>query len=513
MAPSRNRAPTKGLRLPKQEIGPPPSINRCSTGIYGLDDVLHGGFPRGHTYLIEGDPGAGKTTVGLQFLLTGAELGEKGLYVTLAESRRELEIVAASHGLSLAKIEIFQLSPPDMGTEPGEQYTVFHPAEIELADVMQSVFRKIEETAPARVVIDSMAEFRMVVREPVRYRRQIMSLKQFFAGRDCTALLLDDRSPKDHDVQLQTLTNGVIRLENVSREYGIKRRRLEVLKLRASAFREGYHDYVIERGGIRAFPRLISAEHHVGDASKGPILSGMEELDRLLGGGIDRGTSTLLLGPAGSGKSSICSKFVASAAERGEAGAMFTFDEIRDSLLQRSKGLGIPVAKHVESGRIHLQQVDPAELAPGEFIHRIRQGVDKSGWKIVVIDSINGLLNAMPGEKTLAVQLHELLSYLNQMGVATFLVVGQLGILGTGITAPMDVSYLADNVLLLRYFEATGQVRQAVSVVKKRSGPHERTIRELVMRQGEFRIGEPLTDFDLVLTGIPHYTGNEKPLL
>ncbi len=487
-------------------------INRCSTGIYGLDDILHGGFPRGHTYLVEGDPGAGKTTVGLQFLLAGVAQGEQVLYVTMAESRRELEIVARSHGFNLEKIEIFQLTPPDMGTAPDEQYTVFHPAEVELADVMQSVFRKIEEKSPARVVIDSMAEFRMVVREPVRYRRQIMSLKQFFAGRDCTALLLDDRSPKDHDVQLQTLTNGVIRLENVAREYGIKRRRLEVLKLRASAFREGYHDYLIERGGLRAFPRLISAEHH-SPTAQGLLLSGMPELDALLGGGISRGTATLLLGPAGSGKSTICSKFLTTAAQRGETSALFTFDEIRQSVLTRSAGLGIPIAEHIENKRIHLQQVDPAELAPGEFIHRIRRGVEDQNWSIVVIDSINGLLNAMAGERTLTVQLHELLSYLNQMGVATFLVIGQLGILGTGVSAPMDVSYLADNVLLLRYFEARGEVRQAVSVVKKRSGPHERAIRELVMRKGEFRIGEPLKDFDLVLTGLPQYTGNEKPLL
>lgn len=488
-------------------------IVRCSTGIYGLDDILHGGFPRGHTYLLEGDPGAGKTTVGMQFLLTGVNAGERVLYVTMAESRRELEIVAGSHGLVIDKIDIFQVTPPDMGTSPNEQYTVFHPAEVELADVMQSIFRKIEETNPARVVIDSMAEFRMVVREPVRYRRQIMALKQFFAGRDCTAILLDDRSPKDFDVQLQTLTNGVIRLENVARDYGIKRRRLEVLKLRASAFREGYHDYVIERGGIRVFPRLISAEHQNPVNPKPSVLSGSPELDELLGGGIDRGTSTLLLGPAGCGKSTICSKFVATAAERGEAGALFTFDEIRNSVLTRCAGLAIPLEPHVNSGRVHLQQVDPAELAPGEFIHRIRHGVEENGWKVVVIDSINGLLNAMPGEQTLAVQLHELLSYLNQMGVATFLVIGQFGIIGSGISAPMDVSYLADNVLLLRYFEAAGAVRQAVSVVKKRSGPHERSIRELVMRKGEFKIGAPLTEFHSMLTGVPQYTGTEKPLL
>jgi circadian clock protein KaiC len=488
-------------------------IARCSTGINGLDDVLHGGFPRGHTYLIEGDPGAGKTTVGLQFLLAGLKEGEKALYITLAESRQELSIVAASHGLSIDDIDIFEVSPPELAAGPQEQYTVFHPAEVELADVMQSVMKQIEATNPGRVVIDSMSEFRMLAREPVRYRRQVMSLKQFFTGRNCTALLLDDRVPEMREVQLQTLTNGVIRLENVPREYGIKRRRLEVLKIRASGFREGYHDYVIETGGLRVFPRLVSGEHPPDQSPATEFASGMPELDDLLGGGVSRGTSTLITGPAGCGKSSIATKFVATAADRGETCSIFIFDEVRQSLLSRCDGLGIPLARHIDTGRVHLQQVDPAELSPGEFIHRIRDGVEQQHWRVVVIDSLNGLLNAMAGERSLTVQLHELLSYLNQIGVVTFLVMAQYGILGSEMNSPVDVSYLADNVLLLRYFEAAGRVRQAIAVVKRRSGPHERTIRELVMRRGEFRIGEPLVAFQGLLTGNLEYLGNEKPLL
>jgi circadian clock protein KaiC len=488
-------------------------MDRCSTGIYGLDDVLHGGFPPGHTYLIEGDPGAGKTTVGLQFLLAGVAQGEKVLYVTLAESRPELEAVAASHGLSLDGIDIFEAAPRELGTTPDQQYTVFHPAEVELADVMESVLHKIEELGPARVIIDSMSEFRMLAREPVLYRRQILSLKQFFTGSNCTALLLDDRTPQQAEIQLQTVTNGVVRLENEAREYGIRRRRLEVLKLRASGFREGYHDYIIQRGGLRVFPRLVSGEYSQNGKLNGIVASGIQELDDLMGSGIARGTSTLVTGPAGCGKSSICAKFVATAAARGEASAVFTFDEVRQSVLQRCTGLAIPLREHVDSGLVHLQQVDPAELSPGEFIHRIRQGVESKDWKLVVIDSLNGLLNAMAGERALTVQLHELLSYLNQLGVATFLVMAQYGILGTSMDSPVDVSYLADNVLLLRYFEAAGEVRQAISVVKKRSGPHERAIRELVMRRGQLRIGEPLNAFQGILSGSLRYLGNEKPLL
>lgn len=486
---------------------------RCSTGIYGLDDVLFGGFPTDHVYLIEGDPGAGKTTLALQFLITGVKNGEKGLYVTLAESRQELEMVARSHGLSLDGIDIFEVTPPDLATSPEQQYTVFHPGEVELADVVQSILKQIEKLGPARVIIDSMSEIRMMAREAVRYRRQMMALKQFFTGRQCTALLLDDRVPEHREVQLETITHGVLRLESLPREYGIKRRRLEVLKVRASGFREGFHDYIIEPGGLRVFPRLISSEHHANGGLPAFLPSGVKELDQLFGGGVTRGTTTLVIGPAGSGKSSITANFAAAAGERAESGAIFIFDEGEQTYLARCNGLGFSLQPHVASGRIHFQQVDPAELSPGEFIHRIRNGVDRNGWRVVVIDSLNGLLNAMPGELSLIVQLHELLAYLNQMGVSTFLVMAQYGLLATDVSAPVDVSYLADNVLLLRYFEAQGHVRQAISVVKKRSGMHERTIRELILRDGELRVGKPLEEFQGVLTGVPEYQGGMKPLL
>ena len=486
---------------------------RCATGIYGLDDVLLGGFPAHHVYLVEGDPGAGKTTLGLQFLATGVRNGEKALYVTLAESRPELQAVADSHGMSLEGIEIFEVQPPELATAPEQQYTVFHPAEVELADVVQSILHKIEEYSPGRVVIDSMSEIRMMAREMVRYRRQMMALKQFFTGRRCTALLLDDRVPEHREVQLETITHGVVRLESLPREYGIKRRRLEVLKVRATAYREGYHDYIIEEGGLRVFPRLVSGEHHAGQREHKVLPSGLAELDALFGGGVMRGTTTLVLGPAGSGKSSITANFAATAAERGETGSIYTFDEVTNAYLQRCAGLGIPLAKHLEAKKIHLQQIDPAELSPGDFIHRIRGGVESQKWGIVVIDSLNGLLNAMAGEQALIVQLHELVAYLNQMGVATFLIMAQYGILGSGVGSPVDVSYLADNVLLLRYFEAHGQVRQAISVVKKRSGAHERVIRELMFSKGEMRIGKPLDQFQGVLTGTPEYRGGAKPLL
>ena len=488
-------------------------FKRLSTGVAGIDDILHGGLPQGHVYLIEGDPGAGKTTFAIQFLLEGLRLGEKVLYVTLAETSNELQQVAASHGLDLDELRIFQVTSPDLYARPDQQYTVFHPSEVELADVMQSVLDKVEETDPQRVVIDSMAEFRMLAREPLRYRRQVLNLKQFFTGRKCTVLLLDDMTSERRDIQLQSIAHGVIRLENVPREYGIKRRRLNVIKIRATKFREGYHDYVIETGGLAVFPRLVSGEHTSAKSDRGQLQSGLPELDGLFYGGIGRGTSTLIMGPAGCGKSTICAKYAVTAAQRGEASVIYTFDEVRESVLDRCEGLGMPITQYVDSGMIELVQVDPAELSPGEFINRIRKGVEKRNWRLVIIDSLNGLLNAMSGEQALSVQLHELLSYLNQVGVAGFLVMAQYGILGHGMSSPVDVSYLADNVLLLRYFEAQGAVKQAISVVKRRGGAHERTLRELVMRDGKVTIGGPLSEFEGVLTGTPKYFGDRKPLM
>ena len=485
---------------------------RLSTGIPGLDDILHGGLARGFLYLIEGNPGAGKTTIALQFLIAGAARGEKGLYLSLAESEEELRHVAASHGMNLDNVEIYKIAPPEIAGEIGQQYTVFQPAEVELADVLETVLDKVRTVRPSRVIIDSMSELRMLARDSLRYRRQVLSLKQFFEGQDCTTLLLDERFRDNMDSQVQTIAHGVISLEVLQRNYGITRRRLEVMKIRASSFREGYHDYVIVKGGVLVFPRLVSGEHRGVKVEPDNLPSGVEELDQLFYGGVQRGTSTLIAGPTGSGKSTLCSQFVLSAAKRGEKGAIFTFDETRHSFRVRSMGLGMDLDRYLDDGTIHLEQVDPAELSPGELVHRIRAGIEQKSWRIVVIDSLNGLLNSMSEEQALTVQLHELLSYLNHVGVASFMVLAQYGLLGISMSSPTDVSYLADNVLLMRYFEANGEVRQAISVVKRRSGPHERSIRELRMTSGKLIIGDPLRDFTGVLTGTPEYKGGQ-PLL
>jgi circadian clock protein KaiC len=486
---------------------------RLSTGIAGLNDILHGGLARGFLYLIEGNPGAGKTTLALQFLIEGASKGEKGLYLSLAESESELHQVAASHGFSLDKVTLCKIAPPELAGASGQQqYTVFQPAEVELADVLETILARVRELSPARVVIDSMSELRMLARDSLRYRRQILALKQFFEGRDCTTLLLDERFRDNQESQVQTIAHGVISLEVLQRNYGTTRRRLEVLKVRASSFREGFHDYVIEKGGIRLFPRLVSGEYRGGAVESGVLPSGIKELDDLFNGGVQRGTSTLIAGPAGCGKSTLCAQFVVTAAARKERGAIFTFDETRQSLRDRSRGLGMNLDPYLEDDTIHLEQVDPAELSPGEFIDRIRRGVEERHWRIVVIDSLNGLMISMSEEHALAMQLHEVLSYLSQAGVASILVLAQYGLVGSHISSPTDVSYLTDNVLLLRYFEAAGEVRQALSVMKRRSGPHERSIREMSINNGKLSIGDPLRNFTGVLTGTPEYKGGQQLL-
>jgi circadian clock protein KaiC len=485
---------------------------RLETGITGLDDILQGGLPAGHVYLIEGDPGSGKTTMGLQFLLEGVAKGEPTLYVTLAESREELEIVADSHGFDLAKVEIFEVKPPELDQIGADQYTVFHPSEVELVDVMQNILSKLEKTEARRIVFDSMSEIRMLARDPLRYRRQILSLKQFFIGRNCTVLLLDDRTGDRQDTQLQSICHGAIRMEALLREYGPQRRQIQVLKLRASRFREGLHDYKIEKGGLQVYPRLISAEHRPPNVDRSALPSGLGELDKLFGGGVTRGSTSLFMGPAGSGKSTVATKFLTSAAERGERGLMFTTDETVETIMIRCRGLGIPLEAHLKKKMIDLQRLDPSELSPGEFITRIRSDVEEKECRVVIIDSLNGLLNAMQ-EHAMLVQLHELFSYLSHMGVTTFVVMAQFGLLGTQMGSPVDVSYLADNVLLFRYFEAMGAVRQAISVVKRRSGPHERSIRELQLSPNRIEIGAPLEEFEGVLTGVPKFRGDTKPLL
>jgi len=485
---------------------------RLSTGIAGLDDILHGGLAKGFLYLIEGSPGAGKTTLALQFLIAGTKKGEKGLYISLAESEAELRHVAASHGMDLKNVEICKISPPEIAGDAGKQYTVFQPAEVELSDVLETILAKVREIQPSRIIIDSMSELRMLARDSLRYRRQVLSLKQFFEGRDCTTLLLDERFANNQENQVQTIAHGVLCMQVLPRSYGITRRRLEVLKIRASSFREGFHDYIIVKGGVVVFPRLVSGEHRAASVMAENLPSGVRELDQLFNGGVQRGTSTLIIGPAGCGKSTMCTQFILQAAKRGERSAIFTFDETRQSFKVRSRGLGMDLDQYLEKDLIHLEQVDPAELSPGEFIYRIRRGVEEKRWRIVVIDSLNGLMNAMSEEQGMTVQLHELLAYLNQVGVASFLVLAQYGLLGSSMTSPADVSYLADNVLLLRYFEAGGEVRQAISVVKRRSGPHERSIREMRMSTGKLVIGEPLKNFVGVLTGTPEYKGGQELL-
>lgn len=486
---------------------------RLLTGVAGLDDILHGGLPTGHVYLIEGDPGSGKTTLGIQFLLAGLANNEPALYVTLAESREELQAVADSHGFDISKIEIFEVQPPELDQKGADQYTVFHPSEVELVDVMQSILTRLEKAKAGRIVFDSMSEIRMLARDPLRYRRQILSLKQFFVGRECTVLLLDDRTGDRTDTQLQSICHGAIRMEAVPREFGPQRRQIQVLKLRASQFRGGAHDYEIEHGGLQIFPRLISAEHRPENIDRSELPSGIAELDMLFGGGVSRGSTSLFMGPAGCGKSTIATKFLQSAAERGERGIMFACDETVESVMTRSRGLGIPLEKYCNKKTIQIEELHPADLSPGEFIAQVRSDVEEKGCRVLIIDSLNGLLNAMQGEHAMMVQLHELLSYLSHRGVTTFMVMAQTGVLGTNMGAPIDVSYLADNVLLFRYFEAQGAVRQAISVLKRRNGPHERSIRELRLSPQKIEIGESLRQFEGVLTGVPRFVGDSKPLL
>jgi circadian clock protein KaiC len=483
---------------------------RATTGIAGLDDVLGGGFPQGHFFLLEGVPGTGKTTVGLQFLMAGAKLGEKVLYVTLSESAAEVQKVARSHGWSLEGVTVFEFTPTEDSLRPEDQYSAFHPSEIEFQDTTQSILDKVEEIQPRRVVLDSLSEIRLLARDSLRYRRQILAFKHFFTNRNCTVVLLDDRTSSQHDLQLQSIAHGVLSLEKVYRDFGKTRRRLQVEKMRGSTYREGYHDYVIKTGGVAVYPRLVAGEHK-GPFEGGTVTSGIAAFDALWGDGIERGSSTLLVGPAGSGKSSIAMSFAVAAALRGESAALFLFEEWAVTACKRCSQLGIDPRPHLDSGRLYLEQIDPAELSPGEFVQHVRDAVERRNAKIIVIDSLNGFLAAMPGEQHLPMQIHELLSYLNQRGIVTIMVLAQAGMIGP-MTSPFDLSYIADNVLLSRFFEAGGKVRKALSVVKKRGGVHEDTIRELTLGNGTISVSPPLKEFRGVLTGVPIYLG-AQPML
>jgi circadian clock protein KaiC len=481
----------------------------CRSGCAGLDDVLGGGFPRGYFYLLEGEPGTGKTTLALQFISEGLANGERVLYITLSESPGDLRTVAASHGIQLEGANFVDLKPSEEDLKPDGQYTVFHPSEIELGDRLQAIVTEVERHKPDRLVIDALSELRMLAKDPLRYRRQVISLREFTPA-SCTVLLLDDRSSRHSDLELHSIVHGVVILEKVHRDYGKTRRRAEVSKLRGCAYREGFHDYIIHTGGMLMFPRLVAAEHLMPSDLGPPASSGIEQLDTLVGGGLDRGTSTLFLGPAGCGKTTIAIRWLSAGAERGENTAAFIFEETVGTLMRRAKGLGMDIEPFLKAGRIKLDHLDPAELSPGEFIERVRRAVDIDNARTVVIDSLNGFLQAMPGEQFLALHLHELLTYLNHKGVVTLMVLAQAGLVGSNIQTPADVSYLADNILVLRYFEAQGEVRQAISMIKKRSGPHEHTIRELQLGPDTIHVGEPLTNFHGVLSGIPVLLGQHN---
>jgi circadian clock protein KaiC len=482
----------------------------CKVGITGLDEILCGGLPRNRLYVVQGDPGVGKTTMALVFLLEGLKEGEKGFYITLSETKEELEQTAASHGWSLDGFEILELSTIEQNLHTLSPDTIFHSSELELNRTTDFFINEIDRVKPVRLVLDSLAELRLMAETPLRYRRQMLALKQYFAGRKITVLLLDDMT-EHRDQQVQSVAHGVIGLEMFAPDYGPERRRIRIVKLRGVNFHAGYHDYVMHRGGLDVFPRLVAADYaepRVNEESS----TGVDELDQLLGGGITRGTSNLFIGPAGVGKSTIAAQVAAAGACRGERAAIFTFDENRFTFIQRCDALGMEFSKHIESDTIRLEQVDPGALTPGQFIHRIKCEVQQRHARLLVIDSINGYLNAAPDEKFLSVHLHELLSFLGHHDVSTILTVAQAGMIGAMVN-PLDVTYLADTVILLRFFEAAGRVRKALSVTKKRTGQPEDTIREFIVEPEGIKVGEPLVNFHGVLTGVPTFTGQKNQML
>jgi len=474
---------------------------RCLTGLKGLDSITGGGLPRNRLFLVQGTPGVGKTTLAIQFLQEGARKGEKGLYITLSETKEELESIATSHNWNLDNIALFELSAVEEQLKDSTSNTFFHPSEIELDLTTKALVEEVEKISPARVVFDSLSEMRMLAETPLRYRRQILELKQFFAGRKCTVLMLDDCTSGANDLQIESIAHGVISLTCTYPAYGISRRQINIQKIRGVKFHEGNHDLILQKGGMVIFPRLEAAHHH-SDFVPEHFPSGITELDALLGGGLDRGTSNMFMGPPGTGKSTVAIKFALVAAERGEKVLMFIFDETLRTLLSRASNLGMDLSRHIEQGTIIVQQINPAEISPGELAHKIRNSVVEDEARMVIIDSINGYLNAMPEEHLLTLQLHELLSFLNQQGVITIMVLAQQGVVGN-MQSAVDLTYLADTVILLRYFEILGAVKQAISVIKKRSGNHERTIREIKVGRDGIKVGEALSNLQGVLTGVP----------
>ncbi|TPG43617.1 circadian clock protein KaiC [Sphingomonas koreensis] len=479
-----------------------------STGLETLDGILAGGYARNRIHLIEGRPGSGKTTLALQFLAAGREAGDRGIYITLSESREELRHVAKTHGLNLDAVEIRELVPPELTLNAEMEQSVVYAADLELNETINLVMKAVEEVDPTRVVFDSLSEIRLLTQEPLRYRRQVLALKHFFTQRGCTVLFLDDVTAEDDDVNLHSLVHGVIRLEQIAVSYGGERRRLRVLKMRARGFAGGFHDYKIRQGGLRIFPRLAAGDFDPAWEDSPQASSGLPELDALIGGGLDRGTNTLLVGPAGAGKSTLAMQFVIKGVERGEKALFLSFEETARNFQRRNGGIGIDVSKAIESGMLIFRTVDPAELTPGEMTNAIREHVE-AGVSTVVLDSITGYQHAMPEEKFLLLQMHELLTYLNQHNILTFLVLAQGGMVGE-TRSPFAITYLADTVLLLRYFEVAGRVRRAISVIKRRTGGHEITLREFRIQNDGIHVGRVLSDFSGILTGSASQRGEHS---
>lgn len=484
----------------------------CKTGVAGFDEILRGGLPRNRLYLLEGAPGTGKTTLGMQFLLEGARAGEPGMYISFSETAEELYAVAVSHGWQLGEVTLCDMGAIAPQLNPDAQSTLFHPADLELNQTTQLIFAEIDRVKPLRIVFDTVSEVRTLAQTTARYRRHLLVLKHFFSRRKNTVIFLDDLIASDNDMQMHSVVHGVFRLEKYRADFGSERRQINIAKLRGVRFVGGNHDYTIERGGLQVYPRLIATNQSV-PWERQTLTSGLSGLDDLLGGGLDRGTSSLFMGPAGSGKSTLAFKFAVEAANRGEGVAMFLFDETLETLLSRVIALGMDPRPSIDKGTMHVQTVDPAELTPGEFTSAIRRAVEQNDARMIVIDSLNGYLHATPMAQHVVIQLHELLSYLGRRGVTTILVLTQQGMMGS-MQSPVDLTYLSDTVLLTRYFEAAGAVRKAATVLKKRSGWHENTIREFSIHAGKaIVVGPALSEFHGVLTGVPKYVGRDEQML